>query len=420
MRRRGNWRRGVSALLCLGLLSFSAPTAGAAVGQASDWARADLLAAEAAQLLPEDFAGMDMTQPITRQEFCTVALLMYKELTGTEAPRAMNSNFTDTTDNDVNRACELGLVGGRGNGMFMPQEAMTREEMFGTLYNLLKVTNRLVSLTDGEAEALLADFRDRAAIADWAVVPIATMLQLGLTSGSNPNLMEPKSAPSREQAVVLALRFANNLPQAPAREQSQPEIAVSTVSNVSRGETLPQVIGELATEAEDYQQKLRRVFGDKLALYSETLPNYPDEASAQADMVTITIPAWDLVGGAYVAKTYDITVQKNLASTYQAIFNEIYQLPNRFPIHDIGCYAWRSGNSGHSSGTAIDINANENPQMRNDGTIIVGKAYEPHTNPYSITEEGDVVRIFAKYGFAWGGNAWRSSKDYMHFTYFGI
>ena len=137
-------------------------------------------------------------------------------------------------------------------------------------------------------------------------------------------------------------------------------------------------------------------------------------------MVTITIPAWDLVNGNYVAKTYEITVQKNLASTYQAIFNEIYQLPNRFPIHDIGCYAWRRGPSRHSYGTAIDINANENPQMRNDGTIIVGKAYEPYTNPYSITEDGDVVRIFAKYGFAWGGNAWRSSKDYMHFTYFGI
>lgn len=92
----------------------------------------------------------------------------------------MNSNFTDTTDNDVNRACELGLVSGRGNGMFMPDAQMTREEMFGTLYNLLKVTDRLVPLEAGEAEALLADFRDRGEIADWAVVPIATMLKLEL------------------------------------------------------------------------------------------------------------------------------------------------------------------------------------------------------------------------------------------------
>ena len=419
MKRRMDWRRGLGIVLCAGMLFAAVPEAQAAVGQASDWARADLLAAESANLLPESFAGADMTQPITRQEFCTVALEIYEQLTGTPAPRAMNSNFTDTTDNDVNRACELGLVSGRGNGMFMPDAQMTREEMFGTLYNLLKVTDRLVPLEAGEAEALLADFRDRGEIADWAVVPIATMLKLELTSGANPGLMEPKGTPSREQAVVLALRFATDL--AAADTSAPPEIATDTVpNNVSRGETLPQVIGELATGTEDHHQKLMRVFGDKLQLYSETLPNYPNEEAAKADMVTITIPAWDLVNGNYVAKTYEITVQKNLASTYQAIFNEIYQLPNRFSIHDIGCYAWRSGTSGHSSGTAIDINANENPQMRNDGTIIVGKAYEPYTNPYSITEDGDVVRIFAKYGFAWGGNAWRSSKDYMHFTYFGI
>lgn len=419
MKRRIDWHRGLCIVLCAGMFFAAVPEAQAAVGQASDWARADLVTAESANLLPETFAGADMTQPITRQEFCTVALMMYEKLTGTPAPRAMNSNFTDTTDNDVNRACELGLVSGRGNGMFMPDDQMTREEMFGTLYNLLKVTNHLVTLEEGEAEALLADFRDRGEIADWAAVPIATMLKLELTSGANPGLMEPKGTPSREQAVVLSLRFATDL--AAAGSVAPPEIASDSATiNVSRGETLPQVIGELATDSEDYQQKLIRVFGDKLPLYSETLPNYPNEAAAKADMVTITIPAWDLVNGAYTAKTYEITVQKNLAGTYQAIFNEIYQLPNRFPIHDIGCYAWRSGTSGHSSGTAIDINANENPQMHNDGTIIVGKAYEPYTNPYSITEDGDVVRIFAKYGFAWGGNAWRSSKDYMHFTYFGI
>ena len=421
MEKAKNWRRVLSMMLCAGILLCTAPKAQAAVGQASDWARADLAAAEADNLLPDGFNGADMTQPITRQEFCTVALAMYERMTGTPAPRAMNSNFTDTTDGDVNRACELGLVSGRGNGMFMPDEPMTREEMFGALYNLLKVTNHLVTLETGEAETLVAAFRDRDEIAQWAVVPIATMLKLELTSGANPGLLEPKAIPSREQAVVLALRFATQLAAEPSVQSSQPEIAAGgAIINVSRGETLPQVIGELAANTEDYQQKLMRVFGDKLAAYSESLPNYPTEEAAKADMVTITIPAWDLVGGVYVAKTYESTVQKNLAGTYQAIFNEIYQLPNRFPIHDIGCYAWRTGTSGHSSGTAIDINANENPQMRNDGTIIVGKAYEPYTNPYSLTEDGDVVRIFAKYGFAWGGNAWRSSKDYMHFTYFGI
>ena len=426
--KKRKWQRPLGALLCIGLLWSSAPQADAAVGTASAWAQAALAEAEASGLMPPAFDGADMTAAITRQEFCTVALTMYEHMTGSPAPRAMNSNFTDTADADVNRACELGLVSGRGDGMFMPDEYMTREEMFGLLYNLLRVTNNLPELADGEANALLSPYRDSAEIADWAVTPIGAMLKLGLTSGANPGLLEPKGTPTREQAVALSLRLTSQLPppSLPAAElvaQAAPEIAATgseQLLEASRGETLPQVLGELATDSEDYRQKLNRVYGNKVSLYAESLPHYPNEEAAKADMVTITIPAWDLVGGNYVSKTYDIIVQRNLAATYQAIFNEIYQLPNKFPIHDIGCYAWRSGSSGHSSGTAIDINANENPQMRNDGTIIVGVAYQPYSNPYSITEDGDVVRIFAKYGFAWGGNAWRSSKDYMHFSYFGI
>ena len=49
----------------------------------------------------------------------------------------------------------------------------------------------------------------------------------------------------------------------------------------------------------------------------------------------------------------------------------------------------------------------------------VGSHWLPGEDPYSIPADGDVVRAFAKYGFAWGGNAWQSSQDYMHFSYFG-
>ena len=40
-------------------------------------------------------------------------------------------------------------------------------------------------------------------------------------------------------------------------------------------------------------------------------------------------------------------------------------------------------------------------------------------SPYSIPEGGDVYNAFTKYGFTWGGNAWSSKRDYMHFSYFG-
>ncbi|MDR3288347.1 MAG: M15 family metallopeptidase [Peptococcaceae bacterium] len=33
--------------------------------------------------------------------------------------------------------------------------------------------------------------------------------------------------------------------------------------------------------------------------------------------------------------------------------------------------------------------------------------------------DGDVVRAFRQAGFVWGGDAWYSSHDYMHFSYLG-
>jgi hypothetical protein len=57
--------------------------------------------------------------------------------------------------------------------------------------------------------------------------------------------------------------------------------------------------------------------------------------------------------------------------------------------------------------------------IKSDGTVVCGSFWEPGSCPYSIAEDGDVVSAFAKYGFSWGGNAWRSSHDYMHFSYLG-
>ena len=51
--------------------------------------------------------------------------------------------------------------------------------------------------------------------------------------------------------------------------------------------------------------------------------------------------------------------------------------------------------------------------------ITCGSYWKPGEDPYSIPAGGDVVRAFAKYGFAWGGDAWTSKRDYMHFSYFG-
>ena len=116
-----------------------------------------------------------------------------------------------------------------------------------------------------------------------------------------------------------------------------------------------------------------------------------------------------------------------LAEDVKEIFTGIYNDPERFPIHDVGGYTWRgdSATGEHNCGTAIDINANENYQIR-DGQVLAGSCWEPGSNAYSISPDSSVVRIFAEHGWSWGGDAWAYSSDdsegyhdYMHFSYMG-
>ena len=156
-------------------------------------------------------------------------------------------------------------------------------------------------------------------------------------------------------------------------------------------------------------------------------PGYATKEEAEANMTQITVPVWKVTTkGDKVQGKVTLTVHKNLAETYKAVFQEIFNGSEKFPIKDVGSYSWRMNNvrSEHRQGTAVDINAMENmhceiDEFGNVTKILVGNFWKPYTNQFSITEEGDVVRAFKKHGFAWGGNAWSRSRDYMHFSYFG-
>lgn len=150
--------------------------------------------------------------------------------------------------------------------------------------------------------------------------------------------------------------------------------------------------------------------------FSRIAENPLAETTAQ-EMVWVEIPVWRLVNGQKVADTDRVQVLSSIADEVKAIFTEIYNGPEQFPINSIGGYSWRSNglNSYHSSGLAIDINPDQNPQVREDGTVLVGSKWEPGVNPYSISQDSDVVKAFGKYGWNWG--AAFTTKDYMHFEY---
>ena len=136
-------------------------------------------------------------------------------------------------------------------------------------------------------------------------------------------------------------------------------------------------------------------------------------------VTSVQVPVWriDSSGNKYGSSLY-LNVHINLAATVKAIFTDIYNGPEKFPIYSAGGYRDERGE--HGAGMAIDINAYENGEFVFSGGTLVPTAnwfWAPGENPYSIPPNGDVVKAFKKYGWGWGGE-WRSKRDYMHFSYF--
>ncbi|MEI5674460.1 MULTISPECIES: M15 family metallopeptidase [unclassified Nocardioides] len=74
--------------------------------------------------------------------------------------------------------------------------------------------------------------------------------------------------------------------------------------------------------------------------------------------------------------------------------------------------------SQHAYGTAIDVNSFQNPYEKGDVVLPeLASSYldRGRVRPGMITADGPVVRAFDAIGWGWGG-AWRSLKDYQHFS----
>lgn len=391
---------GVFLFLVIILLLAACPWA---LGYASsDWAASELSGADRAGILPDSLREADLTRPITRREFCQVVLRTYNVQYNTQYAAASVDHFRDTQELEVNAAYELGLVRGYSDGSFRPDNAITRQEFFQMLYNLISLTKPTYgAFLDQEAE--LARFADCGSVAEWAREAASAVVAAGLVNGTSGGRLAPLSTTSREQAVAMAYRFLMD-------EKFQVGIGQETAPL-----DLAEYLQNPALTAHGYwdaynAEKHKLIFG------SLDVSRY--DASA-LELAAVQVPVWRLRrDGSKYSSTATLEVNARLAPVVLAIFEEIYAGPEQFPIQDVGGYRKASERSEHTTGLAIDINSASNPQISKIADPYAA-GYRPGEDPYSISPEGDVVRAFQKYGFFWGGEGWSSSYDFMHFSYFG-
>lgn len=171
----------------------------------ADWALLEVTAMDRLGLIPEELKYADMTDGITRREMCHIAVSTYEKVTGYEVEAPFFSPFHDTDDKDVGKAHRIGIVQGDGNGIFRPDDSLTRAEFFTFVGRYLFATG--MELTD-ESYSDLASFNDAASLPLWAQDPAKLTVGLNIVQGSGAAL-EWKRTTTCQEALAMFYRAYN-------------------------------------------------------------------------------------------------------------------------------------------------------------------------------------------------------------------
>lgn len=315
----------------------------------------------------------------------------------------------------VERLVRLGITSGKTDNTFGGKDSLARADYSVFLIRVIDILDRL---SCGEARTITLSFVDE----NGKIV--STQEGVRATVGQTLSALCGDCCPKYyniHDGIYQRVSVASNRYTVYVQSMTEAEIQTERYYNdeITYEEYIMQDFW--LREKDENPRKYLLLFGNT------EQRRFTNRKEAEAAITQVTVPVWKISNGKKVASKAYIDVHKALAEDVVNIFTEIYNDPGQFPIKSVGGFRWSNSStaSEHSYGGAIDINPNENYQIRY-GKIETGTLWEPGKNPYSITEDGIVVRTFLKYGWAWGGDEWAwdadpsdGYHDYMHFSYMG-
>ena len=175
-------------------------------GEPSNWAVYGVSQMNILNLTPNNLKGL-YKKNITRSEFCDIiANIIYekKKLFSDEIMSiiAKSEVFKDTDSQSVAFCNAVGIVKGHGNGVFAPNDNITREEAAVIINNTLNYLG--INETSSEYKTNLADY-DK--ISSWAKDAVNSVVNKRLIVGVDGNRYDPHGLLSREQAIVICYRL---------------------------------------------------------------------------------------------------------------------------------------------------------------------------------------------------------------------
>ncbi|MCR4431970.1 MAG: S-layer homology domain-containing protein [Tepidanaerobacteraceae bacterium] len=149
-------------------------------------------------------------EKVTRAEFVAMLVRLLQLQAPSEGTFAV---FPDVTEKDwfyapVRAAYAAGLAKGKQSG-FDPKGLITREEMVSFVVRAASMKNKSAFVDSAEIEYLLLRFKDKEAISAWARTDVAVALKLSLVSGMKADEFSPRGTATRAQAACIIYNLYN-------------------------------------------------------------------------------------------------------------------------------------------------------------------------------------------------------------------
>ena len=157
---------------------------------------------ELTESIPFDYD--DYTKPIKRDEFARLIYFSVKQMSDTMNTKVILNDvkplFTDTDDVCIGALSNAGIITGRNDECFSPNDFLTREEAAA-------VIGRAFDLFGFKRLNKITNFADKSNISPWAVSAVDSLCPYKIIIGTDNGNFLPKSTITREQAAIITQRF---------------------------------------------------------------------------------------------------------------------------------------------------------------------------------------------------------------------
>ncbi len=169
----------------------------------SSWAASDIENAVSQKILPQDMQS-GYTKLIDRADFCRIAYNML-DISGKAENVNNGTHFDDISMKEIYMLSGMGIINGKGENKFAPNDNITREEAAAILSRMVSYLKLNLPEQSG------SNYSDDGEISDWAKENVYDVKKLGVMQGVDGNKFDPKSGYTKEQAIVTIMRVMKNI-----------------------------------------------------------------------------------------------------------------------------------------------------------------------------------------------------------------